>query len=294
MNEIMCSDIKNPIKAEKILVISGATMICDLLSHVLFDEGGILFAHSPFYHRFLNDFIDRGLIDIVSIPTMFEGSNKAERKVELYQQAFQKAISKRKSVNAILIVNPRNPDGGYWLLSELKHVIDWAVKENNLYVILDEIYDLSVYDPIEGKPFESAIRIFDQDPTLDRNRLIWMSGLSKNFSLPGLRTAAMYTPNAEVLAATRRFLMLQGPNATTEFIAREILGYLDRIKNVFLKENLKQLRKCRDKTIAWLEEVKRETKKDIKWIQPRAGFFILIDFSCISLKYQLQIFALIQ
>uniref|UniRef100_A0A914Y083 Aminotransferase class I/classII domain-containing protein n=1 Tax=Panagrolaimus superbus TaxID=310955 RepID=A0A914Y083_9BILA len=124
MNEFMLSDIRYPIKPEEILVISGATMICDLLSHVLFDEGEIMLAHSPFYHRFLNDFIDRGLIDIVSIPTMFEDSIKAELKVELYEKAFQKAVSEGKTVRAILIVNPRNPDGGYWSLTELKPIIN--------------------------------------------------------------------------------------------------------------------------------------------------------------------------
>ena len=138
---------------------------------------------------------------------------------------------------------------------------------------------MSVYDPIEGAPFESAIRLFDQDPALDRNRLIWMSGLSKNFSLPGLRTAAMYTPNYEVLAATRRFLMYQGPNATTEFIAREILGDHEWLRNVFLPESRRRLREFRDKVIDWVTLLQNTTGKDIPFIHPRAGFFIFIDFS---------------
>ncbi|KAE9548391.1 hypothetical protein FO519_008394, partial [Halicephalobus sp. NKZ332] len=150
---------------------------------------------------------------------------------------------------------------------------------HDLFVILDEIYDLAVYDPMEQEPFESAIKIFDQDSSLDKNKLIWMSGLSKNFSLPGLRTAVMYTPNKEVKESTKRFLMYQGPNATTEFLTRELLEDKAWVKEVFIPESLGRLKEARDKAIDFLENLKVLTKKDIRWIIPRAGFFILVDFS---------------
>uniref|UniRef100_A0A7E4VWX0 Aminotran_1_2 domain-containing protein n=1 Tax=Panagrellus redivivus TaxID=6233 RepID=A0A7E4VWX0_PANRE len=276
INEFTTPGLKNPVQPGQLLTIAGTTMVCDLLGQILFDEGDVMLTHSPFYHRFPNDFSDRGLIEIGEVSTIT--SKGFELKVERFEDAYQAARLRGKNVRAILLVNPRNPDAGYFTLDELKPIVDWAVKEHNLFVILDEIYDLSVYDPIEGVPFESAIRLFDNDPSLDRDKLVWMSGLSKNFSLPGLRTAVMYTPNVDVLAATRRFLMYQGPNATTEFIVRELVGDKDWVRNVFLPESNRRLRLFRDKVVTWLESVKQKTGKDITWVTPRAGFFIFINF----------------
>uniref|UniRef100_A0A7E4VU61 Aminotran_1_2 domain-containing protein n=1 Tax=Panagrellus redivivus TaxID=6233 RepID=A0A7E4VU61_PANRE len=272
-------NLKNPINPDHLAVVSGTTMILDLLGQVLFDEDDVLIAHSPFYHRFWNDFSDRGLVDIRDVPTFRPGSTDVVLDLQLYKDVYHKAVGEGRKVKAILLVNPSNPDGGYFGLDEIKPIVDWAVKEHNLFVVLDEIYDLSVYDPLEGNPFESAIRLFDNDPSLDRDKLIWMSGVSKNFSLPGLRTAVMYTPNLKVLNATKRFLMYQGPNATTEFIIREIIGDKTWVRDAFLPEAWQRLKKARDNTIAFLQKLKKVSGKDLRWIKPRAGFFIMIDFS---------------
>ncbi|KAE9546077.1 hypothetical protein FO519_010711, partial [Halicephalobus sp. NKZ332] len=49
MNELTLKDLRNPIKPEDLLLLSGTTMICDLLGQVLFDEDEVLLAHSPYY-----------------------------------------------------------------------------------------------------------------------------------------------------------------------------------------------------------------------------------------------------
>ena len=89
----MLEGIQRPVKPEEVLVISGTTMVCDLLSHVLLDEDSVLLAHSPLYHRFLNDFGDRGLIELVPVPTVMEGATEAVLNVDLFKSAHQKAIS---------------------------------------------------------------------------------------------------------------------------------------------------------------------------------------------------------
>ena len=71
--------------------------------------------------------------------------------------------------------------------------------------MLDEIYDLTVYDEEPEKPFQSAIQLFETEE--EKKKLIWMWGLSKNFSLPGLRFAALHTPNEIIRTAVIRFLM---------------------------------------------------------------------------------------
>uniref|UniRef100_A0AC35FUT2 Aminotransferase class I/classII domain-containing protein n=1 Tax=Panagrolaimus sp. PS1159 TaxID=55785 RepID=A0AC35FUT2_9BILA len=73
--------------------------------------------------------------------------------------------------------------------------------------------------------------------------------------------------------------MYQGPNATTEFITREILGDHEWLRNSFIPESHKRLRYFRDKVIDWISEVEKATGKEIPYIRPRAGFFIFINFS---------------
>ena len=41
-----------------------------------------------------------------------------------------------KTVRAVLIVNPRNPDAGYFTLDELKPLVDWAVKKLDFCLFL--------------------------------------------------------------------------------------------------------------------------------------------------------------
>ena len=129
MNEFTLKGLQTPIKPEDLLLLSGTTMICDLLGQVLFDEDEILLAHSPYYHRFPNDFADRGLIEILNVPSMKEGSVEVTLDVDLFEKEFQQSKEAGKAVKAILIVNPRNPDGGYFTLQEMKPVIEWAVKK---------------------------------------------------------------------------------------------------------------------------------------------------------------------
>ena len=129
MNEFTLKGLTTPIQPEELLLLSGTTMICDLLGQVLFDEDDILLAHSPYYHRFPNDFADRGLIEILNVPSMKEGSVQVTLDVDLFEKEFQQCKEAGKAVKAILIVNPRNPDGGYFTLEEMKPAIEWAVKK---------------------------------------------------------------------------------------------------------------------------------------------------------------------
>lgn len=82
-------------------------------------------------------------------------------------------------------MNPQNPEGGYFSLDEIRPIVKWALSRN-LYVVLDEIYDLTIYDEIDAQPFRSATELFN-DSEADRNKLIWLWGVSKVSLVGGLR-----------------------------------------------------------------------------------------------------------
>lgn len=70
------------------------------------------------------------------------------------------------------------------------HVINYRRK---IYVVLDEIYALSIFD--ENCKYKSVLAM-DQIP--DPARTIWTWGLSKDFGLAGLRTSFFYVENQEI------------------------------------------------------------------------------------------------
>ncbi|KAI6213765.1 ACC synthase-like protein [Aphelenchoides besseyi] len=222
---------------------------------------------APYYYRFANDFGERGLVDIRIVAALSDDGKRTELKVERFEEAYQKAGQK---VRALTLVNPQNPEGDYFSIDELRPIIKWAL-EKKIFVILDEIYDLGIYDENPAFPFRSACELFE-DPEA-ANYLIWIWGISKNFSLPGLRFAVIHSPNPAIRTAASRFVMHHIPNTTTQFIAREFLNDYDWIQNVFLPENHRRLKDSRDHLLKLLETLQ------VPFIKPRAGFFVLVDFS---------------
>ncbi|CAD5232082.1 unnamed protein product [Bursaphelenchus xylophilus] len=257
-----------PIPCDELLTIPGVTTCADLLGQILFDPGDYLLVPAPYYYRFANDFGERGLVEIAVVPALSDDQTHTELKVERFEKAYQEASLKGK-VRAITIVNPQNPEGCYFSQDELRPVIQWALSKK-LFVILDEIYDLTIYDENPKFPFQSATELFQGE---DKNYLIWIWGISKNFSLPGLRFAVLHSPNPSVRACAARFQMHHLPNTTTQFIAREFINDYDWIEKVFIPENHKRLRHARDILCGHLDSI------NVPYIKPRSGFFVLVDFS---------------
>ncbi|CAK5023309.1 unnamed protein product [Meloidogyne enterolobii] len=259
-------------------------MASDILSQILFNSGDSVLTPAPFYYRFVNDFGERGLVNVEIVQTLNE-NGVLILSVERFEEAFLKAKGK---VSAILIVNPQNPDGCYFTLDQLKPIIDWALNKN-LFIILDEVYNLCIYEEEEqiNCCFESAVKLFKTPEEL--NKMIWVWSMSKVFlkeennflnyflkkvfSIPGLRAGVFYTKNKKIKEAFTKFVTFNQPNCVTQFIMRHFLDDQDWFEKVYLFENLRRLKNTRDKLLLFLENQK------IPFIKPKSGFFVLADFS---------------
>nr|CAD2185144.1 unnamed protein product [Meloidogyne enterolobii] len=263
-----CRKELSPLSPEELIIISGVTMASDILSQILFNSGDSVLTPAPFYYRFVNDFGERGLVNVEIVQTLTE-NGLLDLSVERFEEAFLKAKGK---VSAILIVNPQNPDGCYFTLNQLKPIIDWALNKN-LFIILDEVYNLCIYEEeqINNCCFESAVKLFKTPEEL--NKMIWVWSMSKVFSIPGLRAGVFYTKNKKIKEAVTKFVMFNQPNCVTQFIMRHFLDDQDWFEKVYLFENLRRLKNTRDKLLLFLENQK------IPFIKPKSGFFVLTDFS---------------
>ncbi|KAI1712282.1 aminotransferase class I and II domain-containing protein [Ditylenchus destructor] len=253
-----------PIKADELVLVPGVTTGSDVLSQILFEPEDSVLVPGPNYYRFTNDLGDRGLVNVQVVPALF---GQSELRLEEFQKAYDTAPT---PVRALMITNPQNPEGRFFTLDELRPIVKWAISKK-LFVILDEIYDLTIYDQEQGgRKYQTATELFETDE--ERQYMVWMWGLSKNLSMPGLRVSVIHSPNEMVIKAAARCLMFHHPNALTQFVIREIVNDHDWVQNVYIPTNLQRLRSARDFVLHHLD------KLGLPYMKPMAGFYVLVNF----------------
>ncbi|KAE9547036.1 hypothetical protein FO519_009752 [Halicephalobus sp. NKZ332] len=270
--------LSKAIEKDSIVLVPGVTMASDILSHVIFDEEEVALTFAPYYYRFPNDYGDRGLVEVEPVDVYFPDSGKLELRIDVLEEKLEELKKKGKTVKALLVANPRNPDGGYFGESELKPVIDWAIKRHSLYVIFDEIYNKTVFEPLDdGSEFKSALNIIDEDPEYDRSKVIWMWGLSKIFSIPGLRAAAIFSTNERLLESIKKSMMYNGLNALTQHVVKEILNDREFVTD-FFSANRNLLKSARDNCIRLFKELNPNPERPVRILPAKSAFFFLVDF----------------
>jgi len=86
---------------------------------------------------------------------------------------------------AIIINSPGNPTGWTATLAELQHILSVA-RENNLWIIADEIYGRFVYDEARAPSF--------QDIKQPDDRILFIQSMSKNWAMTGWRVGWLQAP----------------------------------------------------------------------------------------------------
>ena len=105
------------------------------------------------------------------------------------KDALQKAVSE-KTVGLILN-SPSNPSGAVYDEETMKMIADFA-RENNLWIIFDEIYERLTYSPAKH------VNILNVAPDL-RDKVIIINGTSKAYAMTGWRIGYALGPK-EVIA----------------------------------------------------------------------------------------------
>ena len=125
------------------------------------------------------------------------------------RQVFERALTPRTRI--VILCNPNNPTGTVYTREELDDIAAFC-RDNNLFLVSDEVYREFVYD---GRNAISALELDDAD-----DFVIVVDSLSKRYSACGIRLGALVTRNAEVYDAALR--MAQGrlsPPGLAQFIA---------------------------------------------------------------------------
>ncbi|WP_346916889.1 pyridoxal phosphate-dependent aminotransferase [Clostridium sp.] len=170
------------------------TAICDVDDEVIIPE--------PFYTNYAGFAQGAGVKVVPFITKAEEGFHLPAKEV-----IKSKITSKTK---AIMVSNPGNPTGVVYTEDEIRMLAD-ICKENDLFLIADEVYREFVYD---GLKYTSALYMEDI-----KDRVILIDSISKRYSACGARIGLVASKNKELISQIMKMCQVRLCVPTIEQLA---------------------------------------------------------------------------
>ncbi|KAH0620776.1 hypothetical protein JD844_021533 [Phrynosoma platyrhinos] len=229
-----------PLKAENVIVQNGCGSLFSSLATVLCDPGEAFLIPSPFYGGITQSVFLYGNVKLVYVYLDSQITGTCTRPFQLTVDKLRKALQDAQSegvrVKGLILLNPQNPLGDIYSLSELHGFLEFA-KRHELHVIVDEIYMLSVFD--DSATFHSVLEM-DRLPDPQRTHIMW--GTTKDFAISGIRFGTLYTLNQDVISAVASLCYLHGISGPIQYKLAQLLRDRDWINQVFLQTNHDRLK----------------------------------------------------
>lgn len=170
-------------ESDEILVTNGGSEALLFALMATCDPKDNILVPEPFYSNY-NGFSQSINVNITPITT------KAEEGFHLpSKEKIQSLITSK--TKAILISNPGNPTGTVYTKKEL-YMISEIAKENDLWIISDEVYREFVYDGLEYTSFGNIKEVED--------RVIIIDSVSKRYSACGTRIGSIASKDKTLIA----------------------------------------------------------------------------------------------
>ncbi len=202
----------------------------------ILDAGSEIIVPEPFYPNYAT-FVNAAGGVICPLPTTPE---------EGYRYADRERIEKliHKNTRAIMVTNPGNPTGVVLNEAEMRMIADVA-KENDLFVVCDEVYREFCYDD-SGK-----IPCMGRCADIGEN-LVLIDSVSKRFSSCGARIGCVITKNKQLQGALMKLCQSRLSVATLDQIGSAALYSVDAS---YMESSICEYRLRRDVAIAGLRKI---------------------------------------
>lgn len=233
-----------------ITIQTGVSSLCESLSYCLFDEGDTLLMAAPYYSGFIYDFARRFKVDI-KLVQLKESNNFEHKYIDFFTQI------ELTNPKAVLITHPYNPTGEVLSKSFLDQLVN-ACKEKNIHIISDEVYALS---HIDGQKHQSLLQY-------DYDKVHFLYGMAKDFTLAGLRMGFFYTKDEELSSAMQTVSYFHTTSTQTQNSIEALLN-----NNVFIED---VTRKNQTRIKQTYDKIRTNLPK-LKHIEPKAGIFFLAN-----------------
>ncbi len=180
---------------------------------------------------------------------------------EGYHYANKKRIEKliTKNTRAIMITNPGNPTGVVLDEQEMRMIADIA-KENDLFLICDEVYREFCYDDSYGVPTMGRFKDIDDN-------LVIIDSVSKRFSACGARVGCVITKNKELQQALLKFCQSRLAVATIDQLGAAALYQVDQD---FYRRSKAEYRRRRDVVVDRLRKIPNVVVEE-----PMGAFYVM-------------------
>lgn len=168
---------------EDILITNGGSEALLFTLMAICDPGDNVLIPEPFYTNY-NGFGQSINVEVKAITTKAEEGFHLPSKEEIVSSIDDKT-------RGILVSNPGNPTGCVYTEDEVKMLAEIA-KENDLWIVADEVYREFVYEGLEYTSFGNIESIED--------RCVIIDSISKRFSACGARVGCIICKNQELIA----------------------------------------------------------------------------------------------
>ncbi|GIM31613.1 pyridoxal phosphate-dependent aminotransferase [Paraclostridium bifermentans] len=235
---------------DEILITNGGSEALLFSMMAICDPGDNILVPEPFYTNY-NGFSSCVNVFVKPITTHPENGFHLPNKEEICSKI-------DKNTKAILISNPGNPTGTVYTKEEVHMLADIA-KENNLWIIADEVYREFVYDNLDYISFGNIEEI--------KNRVIIVDSVSKRYSACGARIGSLACKNKEFIAQVLK--LCQGRLCVSTL---DQIGSIELYKtpNTYFKKVNEEYEKRRDVLYSELMKV-----EGVICEKPTGAFYIL-------------------
>ncbi|KAM9855065.1 1-aminocyclopropane-1-carboxylate synthase-like protein 1 [Aulostomus maculatus] len=230
----------NPLKADNVVVMNGCGSLFSCIAAVICDPKDALLIPTPFYGVISEDLDLYSDVKLFHVPLDCEADSKDSRPFHLTVGKLEEGLKKAKQegviIRAVILMNPHNPLAEIYSPKEMIAFLEFA-KRNELHVIVDEVYMLTVFD--ESIKFYSVLSMKSL-PDPQRTHIMW--GVSKDFAMAGIRIGTLYTENRELVDALAQLGSFHGVPGTTQHQVAQLLQDRGWISDEFLPENRHRLK----------------------------------------------------
>ena len=244
--------------SKEVLIGAGAISLLNLACTAMLDIGDEVLVPDPGWANYVGLMMQVGA---VPVPVRMKEENGF-----MYDVADLKAALTPKT-KMILLNSPSNPTGGVASEENLRQVAEFA-KENDLYILADEIYRELLWD---DEPYTSIASF----PGM-KERTVIVDGFSKTYAMTGMRLAWAAAPEEVIVVMTK--LLENVLSSVNEGVQWGGVAALNGSQEC-VEEMKRQYRRRREIIVNGLNDM-----KGVSCLMPKGAFYAFPNISKLGLS----------
>jgi aminotransferase len=236
---------------KNVVVTCGSTEAMMAAMMTACNPGDTVIVFSPFYENYGADTI------LTGAKPLYVPLHPPEFKI--VEEELRSAFSHKPK--ALILCNPSNPSGKVFTLKELELIAALA-KENDTFIITDEVYEHIVYPPHRHTYIASLPGMFE--------RTISCSSLSKTYSITGWRLGYVIA-SEEVISGVKKVHDFLTVGAAAPLQEAAVVGL--QLPESYYQELLQSYIRKRELFLSFL------TDAGLTYSAPEGAYYVLVDIS---------------